>query len=126
MDYALPDTYIAKLSQEALADKAAWEVFLNSTSPRLSLPKSLATRSRLEESLLQSWAASEPTPLRVQQIKDLLAAVTYKFERSEPVQRVTEGRMLRVDPFGSVAWGGSTGSKADLDLVVIVSHSAER
>lgn len=110
--YAPSPDEMAELSQDALADKAAYELYLLSPSPRLSLPADIGTK--LEESLLRSWAGSEPSAGRVRLIRDLLATLTAGLNRWEPQ------RDLRVDPFGSVAWGGSTGSNGDLDLVIIV------
>lgn len=123
--YAPTGAYMAELSREALADQAAYELYLRKPSPRLSVPRSFDKYTRLEESLLSSWAASEPSPARTKLIKDLLATLTVGLHRWELKSGVQNGgsneRMLRVDPFGSVAWGGSTGNKGDLDLVILVS-----
>lgn len=115
---------MAELSKEAYVDKAAYELYLRQPSPRMRIPLSFVNYTRLEESLLRSWAKAEPSPTQLQLIKDLLATLTMGLERWELKSGLTNGRacerVLRVDPFGSVAWGGSTGSKGDLDLVIIV------
>lgn len=114
---------MTELSKEAYADKAAYELYLRAPSPRTRIPLS-NNYTPLEESLLRSWARAEPSLEQRKLIKDLLATLTMGLERWELKSGAASGRacerVLRVDPFGSVAWGGSTGSKGDLDLVIIV------
>lgn len=121
--HQIPDRdYMAALSEEALADKAAYRRYLAQPSPRLQvrLLQSCGL-TKLEDSVLQSWGNAEPSQGRLLAIEKLLATLTLRLNERSEAGVGADGRVLRVDPFGSIAWGGSTGSRGDVDLVVVVS-----
>ena len=82
----------------------------------------MAQRSKLAKDILLSWGKTEPDPGSEAETRDLMSRV------EDVLRRMYGGRVggrlrFEVDVFGSVSWGGETGSGGDLDLVVIVSSA---
>lgn len=87
---------------------------------RGSIPKSHVDRGgRLQQTILDSWYLAEPTQAQIQEIRRLLVRLNSLFNNRSGTDNES-GDRYRVDVFGSMAWGGSTGRGADLDLVIIV------
>ena len=74
--------------------------------------------------MLQSWRACDLDEERIRSVrrlcKDLGKLINRAFEGGN--DGVLEGRFV-VDVFGSVSWGGQTGSSGDLDMCIRVSLS---
>ena len=81
----------------------------------------------LQSSMIVSWARSDMSKAELKSVKDLCSNLSRLINRSfgNPADDEQDGRFV-VDVFGSVAWGGQTGSSGDLDLVVRVSTEALR
>lgn len=73
---------------------------------------------------MRDWANSRASPETQKAIIDLLEWLSHTINLAlcpyKDQKKAT--RRFEVDVFGSVAWGGETGSSGDLDLVVLVSR----
>lgn len=73
---------------------------------------------------MRDWANSRASPETQKAIIDLLEWLSHTINLAlcpyKDQKKAT--RRFEVDVFGSVAWGGETGSSGDLDLVVLVSY----
>ena len=80
----------------------------------------LARADPLAQNVMDSWTEVEPTAQSVQYTKRLMSRLSGLVNGIDG--RNHNGKpCFEVDVFGSVAWGGETGSSGDLDLVIRVS-----
>lgn len=86
-------------------------------------PEFLHSTNELQRSVIRDWANSRASPETQKAIIDLLEWLSHTINLAlcpyKDQKKAT--RRFEVDVFGSVAWGGETGSSGDLDLVVLVS-----
>ena len=100
---------------------------LSRKSPRRNVPTRLQDpdgSDPLQRTLIEAWQRTEPSRRNRQYVSDLLENLSVMINRrlgdhSGMTQRGR--RRFEVDVFGSVSWGGETGSSGDLDLIVLVS-----
>jgi hypothetical protein len=99
---------------------SAYARYSSQPSPRLNIPSSALEGNNLQRGIMTSWKKAEPTDDQKTALRDLLTSLTGLLNRVASTDNPTGQRYL-VDVFGSVAWGGSTGTSGDVDLVIIVS-----
>jgi hypothetical protein len=90
---------------------------------RGTVPRELLHSSdELQRSAMRSWANTRASPETQKAIIDLLEwlSATINLALCPYRDQKRKTRRFEVDVFGSVAWGGETGSSGDLDLVVLV------
>jgi len=90
---------------------------------RDTVPRELLHSSdELQRSTMRSWANTRASPETQKAIIDLLEwlSATINLALCPYRDQKRKTRRFEVDVFGSVAWGGETGSSGDLDLVVLV------
>jgi hypothetical protein len=90
---------------------------------RGTVPRELLHSSdELQRSTMRSWANTRASPETQKAIIDLLEwlSATINLALCPYRDQKRKTRRFEVDVFGSVAWGGETGSSGDLDLVVLV------
>jgi hypothetical protein len=90
---------------------------------RGTVPRELLHSSdELQRSSMRSWANTRASPETQKAIIDLLEwlSATINLALCPYRDQKRKTRRFEVDVFGSVAWGGETGSSGDLDLVVLV------
>jgi hypothetical protein len=82
----------------------------------------LHSSDELQRSAMRSWANTRASPETQKAIIDLLEwlSATINLALCPYRDQKRKTRRFEVDVFGSVAWGGETGSSGDLDLVVLV------
>ncbi len=106
--------------------RSPYAIYSSSPSPRLNVPAHLLQPNppdALQSTVMQSWSDTEPSPTTKR--------YTAKFlERLSDVinSRLGEkgSRRFKVDLFGSVSWGGTTGQGGDVDMVLLVSRFSMR
>lgn len=83
----------------------------------------LHSTNELQRSIMRSWSDTRADPATQKAIIDLLEwlSATINLALCPYRDQRRKKRRFEVDVFGSVAWGGETGSSGDLDLVVLVS-----
>jgi hypothetical protein len=83
----------------------------------------LQSPNQLQRSIMRSWHKTQADPETQKAIIDLLEWLSATINLALCPYRDQRRKKSRfeVDVFGSVAWGGETGSSGDLDLVVLVS-----
>ena len=99
-----------------------YALLLSKPQARRSIPTSLYNNaSPLQRSMLSNWSSSCADKDYQNGILDLLEWLTrsINLQFSRGGSRADGGR-FKVDVFGSVSWGGETGTSGDLDMVVIV------
>lgn len=99
-----------------------YAILLSKPQARRIIPPSLySTATPLQQSMLRSWSSScadKDYQNGVLTLLDWLTkSINLQYSRGGP--RADGGR-FKVDVFGSVSWGGETGTSGDLDMVVIV------
>lgn len=114
----------AKRSSNPLSPYAT---LLSKPQARQNVPSELyqtASATELQRSMLHSWASTCAKPEYQQTILKLLEWMTETINMVLCRGAGHKGKArFEVDVFGSVSWGGETGSSGDLDLVIIVSHA---
>ena len=107
-----------------------YKLLLSLPSTRLNIPHDVSSPNppdTLQASLIREWAATEPSSSKKQYIVRLLEELSVMINAklgSHGGSMVKGKRRFEVDVFGSVSWGGETGSGGDLDLVVFVRFEA--
>jgi hypothetical protein len=78
--------------------------------------------SELQRSVMRSWVNTRASQETQKAIIDLLEWLSHTINLAlcPYSDKRRKERRFEVDVFGSVAWGGETGSSGDLDLVVLV------
>lgn len=109
-------------TQESISPYA---LLLSKPQARRTIPGNLLqSASPLQKSMLTHWNSTCAESSYQDGILDLLAwltkSINLRLSRGGAGSRDDGGR-FKVDVFGSVSWGGETGTSGDLDLVVIVS-----
>lgn len=101
---------------------SAYTRYTSQPSPRLNIPASDQGGDYylLQQGIMRSWEKAEPTEAQKKSIRQLRDTLTDLLNQRTLLDNPT-GKRYIVDVFGSVAWGGSTGSSGDVDLVIIVS-----
>jgi len=97
---------------------------ISSRQARGTVPRQLLHSSdELQRSVMRNWNNTRASPETQKAIIDLLEwlSATINLTLCPYKDKKKQTRRFEVDVFGSVAWGGETGSSGDLDLVVLVS-----
>lgn len=103
---------------------SAYSLLLSMPSPRTNVPSSVLSGSDpLQRSMLEAWMLTEPLPSQRRKVTQLLDSLTRMINARWGGRGQTyKGKQrFEVDVFGSVSWGGETGSSGDLDMVILVS-----
>jgi len=96
---------------------------ISSRQARGTVPRELLhSMDELQRSTMRSWANTRASPETQKAIIDLLEwlSATINLALCPYRDQKRKTRRFEIDVFGSVAWGGETGSSGDLDLVVLV------
>jgi hypothetical protein len=102
---------------------------ISTPQARSQVPREqLHSQNDLQRSVMRSWSDTRADSATQKAIIDLLEWLSSTINLALcPYRDQRKGRRrFEVDVFGSVAWGGETGSSGDLDLVVLVSGSEGR
>lgn len=83
------------------------------------MPRHLCfTDDGLQQSIMRSWIAAEPTDDQKRYVKQLAARLTRMVDQEWGRGGGARDERFSVDVFGSVSWGGETGRGGDIDLVI--------
>ena len=110
-----------------LAGKSAYRLLLSYPSPRRDLPLTVTnsfSTDPLQQSVIDAWVKTEPSlqsKMRTTRFLQKLTDIVNNELSAIGGSSSSSGKpRFEVDVFGSVSWGGETGSSGDLDLVVLV------
>ena len=100
-----------------------YALLLSKPQARRNIPSHLIqTASPLQRTMLTNWSSTCAESTYQDGILDLLEWLTrsINLQLSRGGGSRADGGRFKVDVFGSVSWGGETGTSGDLDLVVVV------
>lgn len=116
-----PNSYGQHGSQRVKNRTSPYGQLLSNAQARRHVPDRIArVGSSLQRSMIANWTDSCATSSYQQAVLDLLDRLTNVINHVFDKGNRRGVRRFEVDVFGSVSWGGETGTSGDLDMVVIV------